>query len=120
MSQCVELLTAALTALTELFAVTNKPFDQLSEDRVRKPFRTSSDLAIALYGLSALPPISRQGTPAPLKQNPCFQQLQQRVQILTNQMEAVAEKRMPLLRNAMHYLQKDRNLKQGTQPLRLT
>ena len=44
-------------------------------------------------GLPALPSISRQGTPAPLQQNPLFQQLQQRVQNLTNKREARAVER---------------------------
>jgi len=34
MSRRVELLTAALTALTELSAVTNDEFDQLPKDRI--------------------------------------------------------------------------------------
>jgi len=93
MSQRVELPTAALTALTELSAVTNDEFDQLPENRIRQQLRTTRDLATSLNGLPALPPISRQGTPAPLEQNPHFQQLPQRVQNLTNEREALAEER---------------------------
>jgi len=93
MSRRVELPTAALTALTELSAVTNDEFDQLPEDRIRQQLRTARDLATSLNGLPALPSISRQGIPAPLEQNPRFQQLQQRVQNLTNEREALAEER---------------------------
>jgi len=93
MSRRVELRTAALTALTELSAVTNDEFDQLPEDRIRQQLRTARDLATSLHGLLALPSISRQGTPAPLEQNPRFQQLQQRVQNLTNEREALADER---------------------------
>jgi len=93
MSRRVELLTAALTALTELSAVTNDEFDQLPEERIRQQLRTARDLATSLNGLPALPSISRQGTPAPLEQNPRFQQLQQRVQNLTNERETLAEER---------------------------
>jgi len=93
MSRRVELPTTALTALTELLAVTNDEFDQLPEDRIRQQLRTARDLATSLNGLQALPPISRQGTPAPLEQNTRFQQLQQRVQNLTNEREALAEAR---------------------------
>jgi len=93
MSRRVELRTAALTALTELSAVTNDEFDQLPEDRIRQQLRTARDLATSLNGLLALPFISRQGTPAPLEQNPRFQQLQQHVENLTNEREALAEER---------------------------
>jgi len=93
MSRPVEHPTAALTALTELSAVTNDEFDQLPEDRIRQQLRTARDLATSLNGLPALPSISRHGTPAPLEQNPRFQQLQQRVQNLTNESEALAEER---------------------------
>jgi len=93
MSRRVELPTAALTALTELSAVTNDEFDQLPEARIRQQLRTARDLATSLNGLPALPSISRQGTPAPLEQNPRFGQLQQRVQNLTNEREALAEER---------------------------
>jgi len=103
MSRRVELPTAALTALTELSAVTNDEFDQLPEVRIRQQLRTARDLATSLNGLLALPSISRQGTPAPLEQNPRFQQLQQRVQNLTNEREALAEERDTLTqeRNAL-------------------
>jgi len=93
MSRRVELPTAALTAFTELSAVTNDEFDQLPEDRIRQQLRTARDLPTSLNGLPALPSISQQGTPAPLEQNPRFQQLQQRVQNLTNKREALAEER---------------------------
>jgi len=95
MSGRVELPTAALTALTELSAVTNDELDQLPEDRVRQQVCTERNLASSLNGLPvlALPSISRQGTPAHLEQNPRFQQLQQRVQNLTNEREALAEAR---------------------------
>jgi len=93
MSRRVELPTAVLTALTELSAVTNEEFDQVPEDRIRQQLRTARDLATSLNGLPALPSISRQSTPAPLKQNPRFQQLQQRVQNLTKKREALAEER---------------------------
>jgi len=93
MSRRVELPTAALTALTELSAVTNDEFDRLPEDRIRQQLRTARDLATSLNGLPALPSISRQGTPAPLEQTPRFQQLQQRVQTLTNEREKLAEER---------------------------
>jgi len=96
MSRCVELPTAALTALTELSAVTKVEFDQLREDRIRQQLRTTRNLAISLNGLPPLPSISRQGTPAPLEQNPRFQQLQQRVQNLPNEREAPAEEREAL------------------------
>jgi len=62
MSRRVELQTAALTALTELSAVTNDKFDRLPEDRIRQQLRTARDLATSLNGLPALPSISRQGT----------------------------------------------------------
>jgi len=91
MSRRVELPTAALTALTELSAVTNNEFDQLPEERIRQQVGSARDLATSLNWLPALPSISRQGTPAPLKQNPRFQQLQQRVQNLTNEREALVE-----------------------------
>jgi len=45
MSRPVELPTAALTALTELSAVTNDEFDQLPEARIRQELRTAGDLA---------------------------------------------------------------------------
>jgi len=93
MSRHGELPTAALTALTELSAVTNDEFDQLPEDRIRQQLRTARDLATSLNGLPALLSIFRQGTPAPLEQNPRFQQLQQRVPNLTNEREALAEER---------------------------
>jgi len=93
MSRRVELPTAAVTALTELSAVMNDEFDQLPEDRIRQQLCTARDLATLLNGLPALPSISRQGTPAPLEQNPRFQQLQQHVQNLTNEREALAEER---------------------------
>jgi len=93
MSRRVELPPAALTALTELSAVTNDEFDQLPEDPIRQQLRTARDLATSLNGLPALPSISRQGTPAPLEQHPRSQQLQQRVQNLTNEREALAEER---------------------------
>jgi len=93
MSRRVELPTAALTPLTELSAVTNDEFDQLPEKRIRQQLRTARDLATSLNGLPALSSISRQGTPAPLEQNPRFQQLQQCVQNLTNEREALAEER---------------------------
>ena len=73
MSQCVDLLTTLLTALTELLAVTNEQFNQLSEDHDRQQIRTGRDVTIALNRLPALLPFSRQGTPKPLKQNPRFQ-----------------------------------------------
>jgi len=91
MSQSIELRTTKLTALTELSVVTHKQFDQLSEEHIRQELRTAHDLAIALNGLPTLPPISRPGTPALLEQSPHFQQLQQRVQNLTNEREALAE-----------------------------
>jgi len=91
MSRCVELPTAVLTALTELSAVTNDEFDQLPEGRIRHQLCTVRDLATSLNGLPALPPISREGTPALLKQNPRFKQLQQGVQNLANEREALAE-----------------------------
>ena len=75
MSWRVELPTAALTAWTELSALTNYELDQLPEDRIRQQLRTACDLANSLNGLLALPSISWQGTPAPLEQNPRFQQL---------------------------------------------
>ena len=93
MSRRVELPTAVLTALTELSAVTNDEFDQLPEERIRQQLRTARDLVTSLNGLPALPSISRQGTPAPLEQNPCFQQRQQRVQNLTNERKALVEER---------------------------
>ena len=93
MSGRVELLTAALTALTELSGVTNDEFDQLPEDQIREQLRTPRDLATSLNGLPALPSIFRQGTPAPLEQNTRFQQLQQPVQTLTNERETLAEER---------------------------
>jgi len=93
MSRRVELPTAALTALTELSAVTNDECDQLPEERIRQQLRTVRDLATSFNGVPALPSISRQGTTAPLEQNPRFQQLQQRVQNLTNEREALAEER---------------------------
>jgi len=79
--------------LSELSAVTNDDFDQLPEDRIRQQLRTVRDLATSLNGLPALPSISRQGTPAPPEQNPRCQQLQQRVQNLTNERGALAEER---------------------------
>jgi len=91
MSRRVELPTAVLTALTELWAVTNDEFDQLPERRIRQQLRTTRDLATSLNGLPELPSISRQGTPTSLEQNPRFQQLQQRVQNLINEREALAE-----------------------------
>ena len=45
MSRRVELPTTALTALTELPAVTNDEFDQLPESRIRQQLRTARDLA---------------------------------------------------------------------------
>jgi len=93
MSQRVELPTAALTALTELSAVTNTEFDQLPEDRIRQQLRTARNLVTSLNGLPALAAISRQATPAPLGQNSRFQQLQQRVHNLTKEREALPEKR---------------------------
>jgi len=93
MSRRVELPTAALTAGTALSAVTNDVFDQLPEDRIRQQLHTAQDPATSLNGLSALPSISRQGTPAPLEQNPRFQQLQQCVQNLTNERETRAQER---------------------------
>jgi len=93
MSRRVKLATAAFTALTELSAVTNNEFDQLPEDRMRQQLCTTPDLATSLNGLPALPSISRQGTPAPLQQNPRFQQLQQRVQKPTQEREALAKER---------------------------
>jgi len=90
MSRCVELPTAALTALTGLLAITNDEFNQLPKDRIRQQLRTRHDLATSLNGLPALPSISQQCTPAPLEQNPHFQQLQQRVQDLTNETERIA------------------------------
>jgi len=93
MSRRVKLPTPALSALTDLSAVTNDEFDQLPQSRIRQQLLTARDLATSLNGLPALPSISRQGTPAPLKQNPRFQQLQQRVQNLTNEREALAEER---------------------------
>jgi len=45
MSRRVELPTAALTAFTELSAVSNDEFDQLPEDRIRQQLRTARDLA---------------------------------------------------------------------------
>jgi len=103
MSRHVELPTAALTALTELSAVTNDKFDQPTEDRIRQQLRTARDLDTSLNGLPALPSISRQGTPAPLEQNPRFQHLQQRVQNLTNEREALAEEQdaLPEERDAL-------------------
>jgi len=91
MSRCVELPTAGLTALTELSAVTYDEFDQLPKDRIRQQVRTARDVATSLNRLPALPSISRQGTPAPLEQNPRFQQLQQCVQNLTNERAGLAE-----------------------------
>jgi len=91
MSQHVELLSTAFTALTELSAVTNPPCDQLPGDRIRQQLCTVHDLASSLNGVPALPSVSRQGTPAPLQQKPSFQQLQQSVQNLTNEREAFAE-----------------------------
>ena len=91
MSQCFELPTAALTALTELSAVSKDEFDQLPEDRIRQQLHTARDLATSLNWLLALPSISRQGTPAPLKQNPSFQQLQQPFQNLTNEKAKLVE-----------------------------
>jgi len=91
MSQCVELRTTALTALTEISAVTNDEFDQLPEDPIRQLLCTARDLATSLNGLPARPSISRQGTPALLEHNSRFQQLQQRVQNITNEREALAE-----------------------------
>ena len=79
--------------MTELLAVTNDEFDQLPKDRIRQQLQTARDLATSLHGLLALPSLSRQGTPAPLEQNPPFQQLQQRVQNLTNEKGALAEER---------------------------
>jgi len=79
--------------LTELSAVANDQFDQLAEDRIRQQLRTACDLATSLNELPALPSISPQGTPALLKQNPHFQQLQQRVQNLNNERETLAEER---------------------------
>ena len=93
MSRRVELPTAAWTALSELSAVTNDEFDQLPEDRIRQQLRTGRDLATSLNRLPALPSISRLGTPAPLAQSPRFEQLQQGVQNLTNEREALAEER---------------------------
>jgi len=93
MSRRGELPTAALTALTELSAVTNDEFDQLPEDPIRQQLSTTRDLATSLNGLPALPSISRQGTPAPLEQNPRFQQLQQGVQNLISERETLAEER---------------------------
>jgi len=74
MSPRVELPTAALTALTELSAVTNDEFDRLPKERIRQHLRTARDLATSLNGLPALPSISGQGTPSPLQQNPRFHQ----------------------------------------------
>jgi len=91
MSQCFELPTAALTALTELSAVSKDEFDQLPEDRIRQQLHTARDLATSLNWLLALPSISRQGTPALLKQNPSFQQLQQPFQNLTNEKAKLVE-----------------------------
>jgi len=91
MSRRVELPTAALTALTELAAVTTDEFDQLPKDRIRQKLRTARDLATSLNEVPALPSISRQGTPAPLEQSPRFELLQQRVQNLTNEREALVE-----------------------------
>jgi len=51
------------------------------------------DLATSINGLSALPSISRQGTPAPREQNSRFQQLQQRFQNLTSEREGLGEER---------------------------
>jgi len=72
---------------------TNDEFDPLPEDQIRQQFRTTRNLATWLNGLPALPSISRQGTPAPLEQNPPFQQLQPRVQNLTTERETPAEER---------------------------
>jgi len=96
MSRRIKHLTTELTALTELSAVTDEQFNQLSEDRVRQSLRTVRDLPVSLNRLPALPPISRQGTPTPLEPNPHFQQLQQRVQNLTNEREGLAEEQEAL------------------------
>ena len=88
--------TAALTALTELSAVTNDEFDQPPEDRIRPQLRTSRDLATSPQEPPALPSSSPQGIPAPLKHNPGFQQLQQRIQNLTNEREKLTEERNAL------------------------
>jgi len=103
MSQRVELLTTALTPMTELSVVTNEEFDQLSEARIGQQLGTAHDLPTSLNVVPVLPPLSRQGTLAPLKQNPRFQQLQQQVQNLTNEREALAEERDALTeeRNAV-------------------
>jgi len=93
MSRRFELPTPALTALTQLSGVTNDEFDQLPQDRISHQLHTARDLASSLNGLPAPHSISRQGTPTPLEQNPCFQQLQQRVQNLTNEREALAKER---------------------------
>jgi len=74
-------------------AVTKDDFDQLREDGIRQQLRTARYLATALNGLPALPSISQQGIPAPLEQNPRFQQLQQCVQRQTNEREALAAER---------------------------
>jgi len=58
MSRRVELPTAALTAFTELSAVTNDEFDQLPEDRIRQQLHTVCDLATSLNGCPALSSIS--------------------------------------------------------------
>jgi len=97
MSRRIKVPTTELSALRELSPVTDEEFNQLSEDRVRQQLHTVGDLAVSLNRLPALPPISRQGTPAPLKQNPRFQQLQQQVQNLTNEREALAEERDALM-----------------------
>jgi len=57
MSRRVELPTAALTALTELSAVTNDEVDQLPAERIRQQLRTAHDLATSLNGLPALPSV---------------------------------------------------------------
>jgi len=93
MSRRVELLTAALSALPALSAVINDEFDPPTADPIRQQLRTARDLATSVNGLPALASISQQGTPALLEQNPRFQQLQQCVQNLTNEREALAEER---------------------------
>jgi len=101
MSRRVQLLTAALTALTELLPVTQDEFDQLPEDQIRQQLCTARALATSLTRLLVLPSISRQGTPAPLEQNPGFQQLQQRVQNYPTKGKHLPKNEMHLQKNAM-------------------
>ena len=66
MSHQIELPPAVLAALNELAAVGNDQLGQLTETQIRQQFRSSRDLAVALNRLPVIPPVSRQGTPAPL------------------------------------------------------